>query len=160
MEALNEMPVKRFSHLAIRVSDVEASRRFYRDAFGFEERTQLTIKGGPTALLLGDPDVQLDAIFLERDGVVIELQKIHYPDGDTRAGFVRMGLCHFGLYVRDLDAVLAAVIEFGGDVVESSRMRNADYGSDLVFVSDPDGTFIELIDVPGDSTGPPGEPIG
>ena len=55
--------------------------------------------------------------------------------------------------------MLAAVIEAGGDVVESSRLRNPDYGSDLVFVSDPDGTFIELIDVPGDPSGPPGEPI-
>lgn len=153
------MPVKRFSHLAIRVSDVEASRRFYRDVFGFEERTQLTIKGGPTALMLGDPDVQLDAVFLERDGVVVELQKIHYPGDEARAGFVRMGLCHFGLHVDDLDAVLAAVREAGGDVVESSRLRNPDYDSDLVFVTDPDGTFIELIDVPGEPGGPPGDPI-
>ena len=133
------MPVEGFSHLAIRVSDVERARRFYRDALGFEERTQLSIVGGPTALVLGDPDIRLDAVFLERDGVLIELQRIEYPDGETRSGFVRMGLCHFGLHVRDLGGVVAAVTAAGGDVLERSRFRNDEYGSEVVFVSDPDG---------------------
>ncbi len=153
------MPVERFSHLAIRVSDLPRSRRFYRDALGFEERTQLSIEGGPTALLLDAPGVKLDAVFLERDAVQIELQQIDYQGADARSGFVRIGLAHLGLRVSDLDAVVADAIAAGGEVLEASRFENSEYDSQIVFVADPDGTLIELIESPGDPSVPPGMPV-
>ena len=150
------MAVRRFSHIAIQVSDLARSHRFYRDALEFRE---LTIRGGPTALYLGDPALELKAVFLERDGTQIELQQLSLPDTEELAGFNRLGLAHIGLRVDDVDAVIAAVKEHGGEVIESSRFKNADWDSDVVFVADPDGTWIELIRSAGDPSTPPGEPI-
>ncbi|MBW2269253.1 MAG: VOC family protein [Deltaproteobacteria bacterium] len=153
------MPVVRFSHIAIRVSDVGRSRRFYRDVLGFRERTELSIVGGPTALLLGKPEVKLDAVFLERDGTQIEIQQIDHEGADERAGFVRIGLAHIALRVQELDRVVADAVAAGGELLEKSRLRNAQLGSQVVFIADPDGTTIELIEAPGDPSLPPGEPV-
>lgn len=153
------MPVERFSHLAIRVSDLARSRRFYRDVLGFRELTELSIEGGPTAQLLGRPGLKLEAVFLERDGTQIELQRIDHEGSTERAGFVRMGLAHFGLRVRDLDRVASDVVAAGGELIDDSRFRSADLGSHVLFVADPDGTYIELIEAPGDPSQPPGSPV-
>ncbi len=153
------MPVRRFSHIAIRVSDLERSRRFYRDALEFRELTELEIAGGPTAELLGRPDLRLRAVFLERDGTQIELQQIEYPGNDERAGWTRMGLAHIGLRVTGLEGVVERVCAAGGELIEASRFRSAEHGSDVVFIADPDGSYIELIEAPGDPSVPPGEPV-
>ena len=154
------MPIECFSHIAIRVSDVSRSRRFYRDVLGFRELTELSIEGGPTALLLGEPGVKLDAVFLEREGTRVELQQIDSAGADERAGFVRMGLAHIALRVRNLELVTAEAVAAGGSVLEQSYFRHAELGSQVVFVTDPDGTYIELIEAPGDPGQPPGTPIG
>jgi len=153
------MGVLRFSHLAIRVTDLERSRRFYRDALEFRELTALEIAGGPTALLLEQPDLLLRAIFLERDGTQLELQQLDLPDEPEAVAWTRVGLAHFGLRVDDVDAMLERVVELGGSVLETSRFRSEAHASDVVFVTDPDGTYVEIIRAAGDPASPPGEPL-
>jgi catechol 2,3-dioxygenase-like lactoylglutathione lyase family enzyme len=75
------MTVHAFSHIALRVTDLARSLRFYRDGLGFREVSRIEVEGGPTALLLDAPDAALSAIFLERDGTTLELQTLSLPDG-------------------------------------------------------------------------------
>jgi glyoxylase I family protein len=137
--------VRRFTHLGLCVSDLERSLRFYRDVFGFAEdsaRRPLAMKGEPAATLLGLPDVDLRAVYLVRDGLCLELLAYPAPgtlgDGAPRA-MNRVGLTHLSFEVDDLEAIAERVRAVGGRVLDSSRIAPA------VFVTDPDGTRIELV---------------
>jgi catechol 2,3-dioxygenase-like lactoylglutathione lyase family enzyme len=68
--------IQRFSHVGICVSDLDRSLAFHRDALGFREVGRLDVTGEAPETLLGLRDVALEAVFLERDGVRIEL--LHY----------------------------------------------------------------------------------
>jgi catechol 2,3-dioxygenase-like lactoylglutathione lyase family enzyme len=140
------MPIQAFTHLAIRVRDLERSVHFYRDLLGFAENSRVEVVGAPSALLIGDPDAKLSAVFLERDGVVVELQRL---DGvDTEVEGVNLGLSHIGFKVTDLSGLIDTLRASGAEVLEGSRYRDESLGSEVVFVTDPDGVRIELIAVP------------
>jgi len=143
------MPIDRFTHVAIRVGDLDRSVRFYRDVLGFTERTRHLGTGGPSAMMIGNPGAELAAVFLERDGTVVELQTLEGDDPSVVAG-VQRGLSHIGFKVTDLPAVIRALQEAGADVIEASRYEDPSIGSEVVFVTDPDGTRIELIAAPDD----------
>src|SRR5690349_1256035 len=97
--------------------------------------------------MIGDPDAALAAVFLERDGVVVELQTLEGDEPHAPTG-VQRGLSHIGFAVSDLSQVLQRLTAGGAQVIESSRYRNAELGSEVIFTTDPDGTRIELIAAP------------
>jgi glyoxylase I family protein len=154
------MPVERFSHLGLCVADVDASLRFYRDALGFRERTTLEVSGELAERLLQLSDLKLEAVYLERDGLRLELLHFASP-GHTGEATVRpmngLGLTHLSLRVSDVDAVLGGIVEAGGRVLDETRMDTAGGAVVAVFVVDPDGTRIELVQSPGDVSKLPGE---
>lgn len=143
-------------HVGLCVADLERSRRFYRDGLGFAEAGGLEVAGEPTATMLGlEGDLELHAVYLERDGFRIEL--LHYP----RPGHVgpaearpmnQLGLTHFAIRVADLDQAIAEIERHGGALIEGTRIRNDEYGSDLCYVTDPDGVRLELVQVEVDPT--------
>jgi hypothetical protein len=59
-----------------------------------------------------------------------------------------------------MDAVLGDVVNGGGTVLHESRHRDPAWQSDVLFVNDPDGVRIELLELPGDPTVLPGTPLG
>jgi catechol 2,3-dioxygenase-like lactoylglutathione lyase family enzyme len=151
--------VLRLSHIGLCVSDLERSVVFYR-ALGFEERARLNVSGEPSAQLLELEGVDLRAVYLERDGTRIEL--LHYPSpghvGDGAACPMNsLGLTHLSLRVDDLDAVADALALAGGRILERSRIGIPAAKTRAIFVTDPDGTRIELVEAPGDPHGLPGE---
>ena len=158
------MPVDRIVHVGICVSDLERSVRFYRDVLGFEDRSELVLEDDPTTQrLLEIPDAWLVARYLERDGHRIEL--LHYPKpgavGEPEAREMnRLGLTHLALRVSGLDALLERIEAAGGRVIEQSRSSNPGMRAEVVFVTDPDGTRIELVESPGDPAALLGTPVG
>jgi catechol 2,3-dioxygenase-like lactoylglutathione lyase family enzyme len=155
--------IRRLSHLGICVADLEQALRFYRDGLGFREVSALEMSGEPGATLLGLPGVSLRARYLERDGARIEL--LHYPApgalGDGRPGPMNArGLTHLSFRVEGLDAVLARLVALGGAVLGATRVGSASLGMQAVFLCDPDGTRIELVEAPGDPELLPGSGDG
>jgi catechol 2,3-dioxygenase-like lactoylglutathione lyase family enzyme len=140
------VPIQAFTHLAIKVRDLERSVHFYRDLLGFAENSRVEVVGAPSALLIGDPDAKLSAVFLQRDGVVVELQ--HVEGVDTEVDGVNLGLSHIGFKVTHLSALLETLQAAGAVVQERSRYRDEKLGSEVVFITDHDGVRIELIEVP------------
>jgi catechol 2,3-dioxygenase-like lactoylglutathione lyase family enzyme len=142
------MTVLRFSHVGICVSDLERSLAFWRE-LGFREVKRLDVAGDASDTLLGLHDVDLRAVFLERDGVRIELLCYAAP-GHRGVGEPRpmnaLGLTHLSLRVDDLDATLAALEQAGGRVLHATRVFNEELACSAVFVTDPDGTRVELIE--------------
>ena len=143
------MKVHGFSHLGLCVSDLARSLRFYCEGLGFQEASRLAFQGGPSATLLELPDVDLEAVFLRRDGLVLELIRYAQPTatGDRAPRAMnRLGLSHLSMRVAGADAVAARLVELGGRVLEQTRIENPELGASAVFVLDPDGTRIELVD--------------
>jgi catechol 2,3-dioxygenase-like lactoylglutathione lyase family enzyme len=151
--------VERLTHLGICVSNLERALVFYRDGLGFRELGNLDVEGSEAATLLELPGVELRAVYLERDGVRIEL--LHYPapghvGGSEPRAMNALGLTHLSFRVQDLDATLATLERTGGRVLEHTRTDNPRFSAAAVFVSDPDGTRIELVQAPGDPAALPG----
>ncbi len=153
------MSILRLSHIGICVSDWERSLRFYRDVLGFERLSELQVEGEPSSTLLQLSDVALRAIYLERDGTRIEL--LHYAspwhrgDGNPRP-MNQLGLTHLSLRVDNLAATLDALNAAGVRVLAQTRIDIPAFEAAAVFIVDPDGTLIELVQAPGDPTALPG----
>jgi catechol 2,3-dioxygenase-like lactoylglutathione lyase family enzyme len=141
--------VHQFSHLGLCVSDLARSRRFYCEGLGFAEALRLEFAGEPSATLLGLPGVRFVALYLRRDGLLLELLHYDAPGaiGDVAARPMNArGLTHLSMRVASADAVAARLVELGGRVLGQTRIANPDLGASAVFVLDPDGTRIELFE--------------
>ena len=142
------MSVRRLSHHGLCVSDLERALAFYRDGLGFTEISRLRFEDAGTQRLLGLEGAQLDAVYLRRDGTTLEL--LHFPRPGTQLAsgprpMNQVGLTHLSFLVDDLDAVLARLRALGGSVLEATRLAGARGGPSAIFVTDPDGTRIELV---------------
>jgi len=135
--------VSAFNHVGQCVTDLERSKRFYCELFGFTLEREITPPDEGSAQLMSlTPPLAMTAAYLVRDGLVLEL--LHYAAaGQTRPFRSRTmnepGLTHLSLSVDDIDATCARVAEYGGEVVASSNIGAA------VFIRDPDGQFVELL---------------
>jgi lactoylglutathione lyase len=145
------MTLQRVTHVGICVSDPARSLRFYRDLLGFRELTSLDVSGAHVDRLLGLSGVKLHATYLERDGLRIELLHYETPGhagpSEPRA-MNQLGLTHLSIRVEDLAAELETLRAAGVCVLDATRIGVAAVRSHAVFVTDPDGTRIELVESP------------
>jgi lactoylglutathione lyase len=131
-----------FNHVGQCVADLDRSRRFYVEVFGFEVARELRPPDQGSHRLLRLPvPLGMTACYLKRDDFVLEL--LHFADAGTVPGDERVmnqpGLTHVSLSVDDLDETLAAVEAHGGEVLTDTNLGMA------VFVRDPDGQLVELL---------------
>ncbi len=154
------MPFLRLTHIGICVSDWQRSLRFYRDVLGFQYLSELQIAGEPTDTLLRLKNSDLRAIYLERDGTRIELLHYvspgHHGDGRPRR-MNQLGLTHLSLRVDNLPAMLAALKQAKVRILDDTHIDFSAFDAGAVFITDPDGTLIELVQAPGDPAAPPGK---
>ena len=68
----------------------------------------------------------------------------------------QLGLTHLSLRVDNLAATLTDLEKAGVQILEKTRIDIPAFQAAAVFVADPDGTLIELVQSPGDPTAPPG----
>ena len=156
------MTVQNFAHFGICVADPERSMRFYRDLLGFEPLTKLTVSDEGSSQLVGLENLELNSYFLERDGVRIEL--LHYLSPGHEEGTVarpmnRRGLTHMALRVENLAGMLEQLEAEGFEMLKASHVNQPDFGVSVIYVLDPDGVRVELIEMPGDPREPLGDPL-
>jgi lactoylglutathione lyase len=155
------MAVLRVGHLGICVSDMERSVRWYRDLCGFRTLTEVHVSGVESDRLLRLSGVDQRTVFLERDGLRLALFAFAHPApvGDRQPRPMnQLGFAAMMLRVDDLDATLERFRAAGTHVLDDTYTHHPGYGSKLVFLCDPDGTLIELIEIPGDPYTPFGQP--
>jgi catechol 2,3-dioxygenase-like lactoylglutathione lyase family enzyme len=68
-----------------------------------------------------------------------------------------LGLTHLSFRVDDLETTLHLLERYGAQVLHTSRTENPDFRAAAIFVTDPDGTRIELIQQSGDPSTLPGQ---
>jgi catechol 2,3-dioxygenase-like lactoylglutathione lyase family enzyme len=135
-------------HQGLLVGNVERSARFYVDAFGGRELTRPVVLEGRAAEMVmdGPPGTRYSMCLVQIGTTVVELFSFL---GDARPAWARPAegrLPHFGLQVEDVGAALERIERAGGSrvfprVERWGRVR-------VIYVSDPDGNIIELLDAP------------
>jgi glyoxylase I family protein len=141
----------RFTHVGLCVSDLERSIAYYRDVLGFVEvARRLNITDEGSANLLDFPEMDVELVYLERDGIRIELLGYRVPDvvvEEARRPMHRVGLTHLAFRVGDLDD-LCRRIEAGGGIVLAATTATFEQGNRGIMTLDPDGVRVELIERP------------
>jgi catechol 2,3-dioxygenase-like lactoylglutathione lyase family enzyme len=132
-----------YNHTGLVVTDLDRSKRFYQEVFGFRLWYEISPPDVPTAQLTGlEPPLGLTASYLTLDGFVLELMAYAAP-GATRAFRARTmnepGLTHLSISVDDVHAAADRAGGLGGQRIDAS-----DVGAAL-FIRDPDGQLIELL---------------
>jgi lactoylglutathione lyase len=129
--------VTRYLHTMYRITDPEASRRFY-ETLGLEFRRDMDI--------VRNGEKEATNYFFGVPGQDEELELTYNHDGRTYELGTAFG--HIALAVDDLDDTLQQLAEQGIEP-EREPYRVRDGGSRICFVNDPDGYRIELIDRSG-----------
>ena len=155
------MAVQAVTHVGICVSDLERSHAFYRDLLGFKELSVLAVSDAQSAKLIEVDQLDLRCVFLERDGLRLELMNFGGSEvGDDQATpLYRRGLTHICMRVDDLDAMVARLEAAGATILRQTEIHNPEWKSRVIFVVDPDGVRLELVEGPGDPARPLGEPL-
>jgi catechol 2,3-dioxygenase-like lactoylglutathione lyase family enzyme len=139
------------SHIGLCVSDLEQSLRFYCDGLGFElsdgyDLDSTVVVGLDAALEVPGPAV-LRSQMIVLDGLKIEL--LHYTspavEGQPSSHRNQLGLTHLSFWVDDLDAAAERLVKCGGTILADTRQSP---GVELVFLADPDGARVELMEQP------------
>jgi lactoylglutathione lyase len=131
------------NHVGLCVTDLERSRRFYEAVLGFTHERDLPVPDGAASRLLQIPaPVGCTAVYLERDGFILELLHFDRAGNAPRRerSFTEPGLTHISFSVDDIPAACARVTEHGGEV-----LVDTDMGGHAINVRDPDGQIIELL---------------
>ncbi|BBZ15369.1 VOC family protein [Mycobacterium branderi] len=138
------------SHVGLCVADLRTSLRFYTEGLGFEvaETYDAGAEVAGAAEITGS--TQLTSQMITKDGFRLELLWWAEPGcvGAPPGTRNQVGLTHLSFEVDDLPSAEARLVAHGATVIESTRtsVRNDDVGYDLVFLTDPDGNRIELLE--------------
>lgn len=132
-----------YNHTGHVVTDLDRSKQFYQEVFGFRLWYEISPPDVPTAQLTGlEAPLGLTASYLTLDGFVLELMAYAAP-GATLPFRARTmnepGLTHLSISVDDVHAAADRAVELGG-----RRIEESDVGAAL-FIRDPDGQLIELL---------------
>ncbi len=139
-------------HVGVASSDIERSLGFYRDALGMALLGRGREASADMAALLGVDAVEFEYADLDAgDGRVLELLRFAQPQGEQVAPRpFDPGTAHIGVRVDDLDGVAARL---GDAVISRAAVRVDDpgsywHGGRFLYVRDPDGTIVELVERP------------
>ncbi len=131
-------------HYGITVSDLEASVAFYRDVLDLEVLAEFAVGGEAFATGVDVPEASAEFVHLDAGGARIELVS-YEPTGEsqTNGSLNEPGATHLGLAVDDLNGVYEGLPD---DVPTLSEPQTTESGTKILFVRDPDGNLVELLE--------------
>jgi catechol 2,3-dioxygenase-like lactoylglutathione lyase family enzyme len=153
--------VKGCDHIGIQVRDVELSARFYEEALGFERVERWTLSHPYAQRVVGYfPDVTLEIALLAIPESKVFLEILEYRGVDRAVidpATANPGTAHFCLFVDDLDDLYATLIASGVEFVSEVETPTwgPNEGGRLVYMKDPDGIRVELVETRRRSDGAP-----
>ena len=130
------MQAMKYLHTMVRVTDIEASLRFYRDALGLEMLSRKDNEGGRYTLVFlaapGDSSAQIELTY-----------NWHAPDGTAEAYGGGRNFGHVAYAVDDIYATCQRLMDHGVTVLRPPRDGR------MAFVRSPDNISIELLQAGG-----------
>ena len=140
----------RLDHVAITVSDMERSLKFYRDVLGLREDSSHDLEGEIISRMAGKDKVRMKVVRLicpETPDIKIDLQQYLEPKGkqsDSNLGDVANG--HVCIEVNDITKAYADLKEKGVQFVSEPVIFDLEAEGKIgcVFFTDPDGYVLEL----------------
>ncbi|WP_201496241.1 VOC family protein [Rubrivivax sp. A210] len=126
----------KYLHTMVRVTDVEASLHFWRDALGLEVQSRRDIEAGRFTLIFlaapGDSQAQIELTY-------------NWPDADGRAEVYTGGrnFGHVAYAVDDIHAACQRLMAAGVTINRPPRDGR------MAFVRSPDGISVELLQAGG-----------
>jgi catechol 2,3-dioxygenase-like lactoylglutathione lyase family enzyme len=145
-------PIIVADHTGITVSNLERSLAFWRDVLGFEFSHTAHQKGELAQEITGVEGAEIKlAVLRAPGGHKIELLEYLAPVDRKRADIrpCDVGSVHVALLVHDLDAVLERIATLDWKAAgKPQRLQSGpNAGKRVVYVRDPDGTTIELMQI-------------
>lgn len=139
--------IKNIRHTGIVVTDLERSLKFYRDVLGFEPVVDFTEQGNFIDTISSGRVIVLRMVKLTaQDGGMIEL--LHYtshPQPDRGQNTLwETGPTHVAFTVDDVDQTYRQ-LRARGVKCNSEPIVSPDRKAKLFFCQDPDGTFLEIV---------------
>ena len=131
-------------HFAVTVSDLDRAVAFYRDTLGLEVLSEFSVGGDAFATGVGIDGASAEFAHIDAGDARIELVE-YTPEGDAAAEteLNQPGATHLGLEVDDLDAVYE---DLPDGVATIAEPQTTESGTRILFVRDPDGTLVELLE--------------
>jgi glyoxylase I family protein len=145
--------VKTLDHVSVTVSDLERSLGFYRDLLGMKEVERHRLEGETISTMAGKPGVVLEVVRLawpQTTKVLLDLQRYLAPEGSvSEAQLGDVGHSHICFGVDDIEAACrelrANAVELVSDPVQFQLSSGV---LQVVFIKDPDGNVLELVQYP------------
>jgi len=139
-------------HVAVTVSDLERSLAFYRDLLGLHEVERHRLEGAGIEQMTGKPGTIMEVVRLrapDTPGVLIDLQQYLAPKGkqsDSALGDVANAHVCFGVtgLLASCEELSARGVEFVSEPVTFELESGTVH---VVFLKDPDGFILELVEV-------------
>jgi catechol 2,3-dioxygenase-like lactoylglutathione lyase family enzyme len=132
-------------HFGITVTDLDLAVEFYRDTFDLGTPERFSVSGEAFADGVGVDGATGRFAHFVCDGARIELVE-YDPEGPdaTGAAVNQPGAKHLGLAVDDVDAFYA---DLDPSVETLSEPRTTESGTRILFVRDPEGNLIEVLEL-------------
>ncbi len=139
-------------HTGITVSNLERSLQFWQNVLGFELSHTAHQTGELAKEITGveGAEIKLAVVRAPGDHKIELLEYLAPPD--SKCAYLRpcdVGSVHVALLVEDLDAVLAQIAASGWEAAGKPQTLKTgpNAGKRVVYVRDPDGATIELMQV-------------
>jgi len=131
-------------HVGITVADLDRAVDFYTETFDLDLLSEFSVGGDAFAEAVAVEGASAEFAHLDADGARIELVA-YDPAGDANETpeLNRPGATHLGLSVDDVESFYAALAD---DVETLSPPRTTESGTTILFVKDPEGNLIEVLD--------------
>ncbi|MEW6055122.1 MAG: VOC family protein [Bdellovibrionota bacterium] len=135
-------------HVGIVVSDLEKSLKFYRDLLGFTVHKQAEETGSYLDQMLALEGVRVTTVKMKApDGNLIELLNFASHRRSHRSRETcEVGITHFAVTVPDIDDAYQK-LRAAGVVFNAPPQRSPDGYAKVTYCKDPDGSFVELVEV-------------
>lgn len=122
--------IQRIGHVALRVKDLDRSTRFYTEVLGGDKVFEGTENG------------QVNVIYIKlADQTYIELFR---SDHEHKTETGRTGYIHLCLTVDDIRSTEKDILRTGWP---ASPVKTGKYGNYQIWIKDPDGNEIELMQI-------------
>lgn len=147
-ESSGVMKIKSLSHVGLTVSNFEKAVKFYSDIFVFKLISEQTLDKEQVELLyplykLHDLTVRLGFLRAPKGGVV-EIFEFSNTKSSEHPIWNKPGLTHFTIDVNNVSKWYEKLSAKGIHFFSKPQVTD---GNEWVFLKDPDGNLIELIDL-------------